>query len=38
MFEQINIPYPPMVPYVAMRSVSAIAGILLVPCVFKVCK
>ena len=36
LFDKINMEYPPVVPYVAMRSLSAVAGIALVPCVFHV--
>lgn len=36
LFDKINMEYPPVVPYVAMRSLSAAAGIALVPCVFHV--
>jgi dolichyl-phosphate-mannose--protein O-mannosyl transferase len=36
LFEQINMMYPSTVPYIAMRSVSAIAGVLLVPCIYQI--
>lgn len=36
LFDKINMEYPPAVPYVAMRSLSAAAGVALVPCVFHV--
>ena len=36
LFDKINMEYPPAVPYVALRSVSAAAGVALVPCVFQV--